>query len=92
MDRKELLTRVRDEAGLSDLKQADKAVRVIVGLLKTMLPGEIEDAIAERLAPDLRTGWETVTPYPADILEREDMYFEGSEGPEMAQAPTITDG
>jgi uncharacterized protein (DUF2267 family) len=92
MDRKELLVRVRDEAGLSDLKQADQAVRVIVGLLKTMLPEEIEDAITERLTPDLRAGWEGVDPYPADILEREDLYFEGSEGPEMAQAPTVTDG
>ncbi len=91
MDRKELLTRVRDEAGLSSLRQADGAVRVIVGLLKTMLPGELEDAIAERLPEDLRTGWEVVGPYPADILEREDIYFGAGAG-EMSETPTITNG
>lgn len=92
MDRKELLTRVRDEAGLDDLKQADGAVRVIVGLLKTMLPEEIEAAITERLPVDLRVGWEGVDPYPADILEREDIYF-GSAGPEQAsEIPTVTHG
>ena len=92
MDRKELLIRVRDEAGLDNLRQADGAVRVIVGLLKTMLPGELEEAIAERLPEDLRTGWEGVVPYPADILEREDIYFEGAVTPGMAEAPTITNG
>lgn len=91
MDRKELLTRVRDEAGLDNLRQADGAVRVIVGLLKTMLPGELEDAIAERLPEDLRAGWEGVEPYPADILEREDIYFGAGSG-DMAEAPTITNG
>ena len=61
-------------------------MRVIVGLLKTMLPGEIEDAIAERLPEDLRTGWEAVAPYPADILEREDIYFGAVKG-EMSETP-----
>jgi len=92
MDRRELLTTVMREAGLDDLKQADRAVRVIVGLLKTMLPEEIEEAVAEKLPPDLRAGWETVEPYPADILEREDIYFEGPEGEDARRAPTITDG
>ncbi len=92
MDRKELLTRVRDEAGLADLKQADGAVRVIVGLLKTMLPEEIEAAITERLPVDLRTGWEGVDPYPADILEREDIYFEGAGQEQASEIPTVTHG
>ncbi len=92
MDRKELLTRVMREAGLDDLRQADRAVRVIVGLLKTMLPEEIEEAVAEKLPPDLRAGWDQVEPYPADILEREDIYFEGPGGEAEGRAPTITDG
>ena len=92
MDRKELLTRIRDEAGLRDLKQADNAVRVIVGLLKAMLSEEVALEVEGSLPEDLRRGWKTVEPYPADILEREDMYFEGTGGAEMAQAPTITHG
>jgi uncharacterized protein (DUF2267 family) len=92
MDRKELLSRVKEEAGLDDLKQADRAVRVIVGLLKTMLPEEIEEAVAEKLPPDLRAGWDLVEPYPADILEREDIYFEGPGAEDMGAAPTITNG
>ncbi len=30
--------------------------------------------------------------YPADILEREDIYYEGSEGVEEKEASTITQG
>ncbi|MEW6552774.1 MAG: DUF2267 domain-containing protein [Actinomycetota bacterium] len=92
MDRKELLTRVRDEAGLESLKQADSAVRVIVGLLKTMLAENVAGMVEESLPEDLRRGWRVVDPYPADILEREDIYFEGSGEGETAQSPTITHG
>jgi uncharacterized protein (DUF2267 family) len=92
VDRKELLTKVRDEAELQNLKQADNAVRVIVGILKAMLPEDVAVKVEESLPDDLRQGWRMVEPYPADILEREDMYFEGSGGEEAAQAPTITHG
>ena len=92
MDRKELLTKVKEEAGLESLKQADSAVRVIVGLLKTMLQEDVARKIEESLPEDLGRGWRVVEPYPADILEREDIYFEGSGGDEAAQAPTITNG
>ena len=92
MDRKELLTKVRDEAGLQDLKQADNAVRVIVGVLKAMLPGDVAMKVEGSLPDDLRQGWRMVEPYPADILEREDIYFEGTGGEEAAQSPTITHG
>jgi uncharacterized protein (DUF2267 family) len=92
MDRKELLTKVRDEAELESLKQADSAVRVIVGLLKTMLREDVAGMVEESLPEDLRRGWRVVEPYPADILEREDIYFEGSGVDEAVQAPTITDG
>jgi uncharacterized protein (DUF2267 family) len=92
VDRKELLTKVRDEAGLQSLRQADSAVRVIVGVLKNTLPEDIAREVESSLPEDLRQGWRMVEPYPADILEREDMYFEGTGGEESGQAPTITDG
>ena len=92
MDRKELLTMVKESAGLDNLRQADAAVRVIVGLLKTMLPEEVEDIIAGKLPPDLRAGWEVVETYPADIMEREEMFFDGAQGEGEKPYPTVTDG
>ena len=81
-----------EEAGLESLKQADSAVRVIVGLLKTMLQEDVARKIEESLPEDLSRGWRVVEPYTADILEREDIYFQGSGGDEAAQVPTITNG
>jgi len=92
MDRKELLTMVREEAGLESLKQADSAVRVIVGALKTMLADDVVKKIEESLPQDLREGWKVVEPFPADILEREDIYFEGMQAEETRPTPTITHG
>lgn len=92
MDRKELLTKVREEAGLESLRQADGAVRVIVGILKTLLAEDVAAKVEECLPEDLRRGWRMVEPFPADILEREDIYFEGSGGEEAAQQATITNG
>ncbi|MBN2026756.1 MAG: DUF2267 domain-containing protein [Actinobacteria bacterium] len=92
MDRKELLTKVKEEAGLESLKQADGAVRVIVGVLKTILPEEIASEVEGSLPRDLREGWKVVEPFPSDILEREDMYFEGMETGETRPTPTITHG
>ncbi|RJP33946.1 MAG: DUF2267 domain-containing protein [Actinobacteria bacterium] len=92
MDRKELLTMVRDKAGLQSLQQADKAVRAIVGVLKTMLSHDVAEEIEESLPQDLREGWRVVEPFPADILEREDIYFEGVVEEEPGQHPTITHG
>jgi len=92
MDRRELLTKVKEEAGLASLRQADGAVRVVVGILKTLLPEETAAAVEGSLPDDLREGWRMVQPYPADILEREDMYFEGSAGEETSETPTITHG
>jgi uncharacterized protein (DUF2267 family) len=92
MNRRELLNMVKERAQLDSLRQADAAVRVIVGLLKTMLPEEVEAIIAEKLSPDLRAGWEVVETYPADIMEREEMFFEGVKGEGGKPSPTITDG
>lgn len=92
MDRKELLTRIKDEAGLESLKQADSAVRVIVSLLKTMLREDVARMVEDSLPEDLRRGWRVVEPYPADILEREDMYFDESGSEAADQVPTITHG
>jgi len=91
-DRKELLTRVKEEAGLESLRQADGAVRVIVGILKTLLPEETAVEVEACLPEDLREGWRIVQPYPADILEREDIYFEGAGSEEDRETPTITHG
>mgnify|MGYP005858109353 CR=1 FL=1 len=91
MDRKELLTRVKEEAGLQSLRQADGAVRVIVGILKAILSADLARAVEESLPEDLRRGWRTVDAYPADILEREDIYYEGA-GEEEKGQPTITQG
>ena len=59
-----------------------------------MLPEKVAEAVEESLPDDLRRGWRLVERFPADILEREDFYFEGSEGEAtgVRQAPTITDG
>jgi len=92
MDRKELLTKVKEEAELESLKQADGAVRVIVGVLKTILPENIAREVEDSLPQDLREGWKVVEPFPADILEREDIYFEGMETEETRPTPTITHG
>ncbi|MGQ9705263.1 MAG: DUF2267 domain-containing protein [Actinomycetota bacterium] len=92
MDRRELLTRVKEEAGLSSLRQADGAVRVIVGILKSLLTEDTAAAVEGCLPDDLREGWRMVQPCPADILEREDIYFEGAEEGERSEVPTITNG
>jgi uncharacterized protein (DUF2267 family) len=93
MNRKEFLSRVKEEAGLDTLAQADQAVRVVVGILKTLLPQDLAAKVAEKLPQDLRAGWEIVAPYPADILEREDIYyFEGVDTEESKPDPTITEG
>lgn len=92
MDRKELLTKVKAEAGLQSLKQADGAVRVIVGILKTILSESVANEVEGALPEDLREGWRMVEAYPADILEREDLYYDGAEVADESEIPTITQG
>ena len=92
MDRKELLTKVKQEAGLKSIKQADGAVRVVVGVLKTILSQSVVEEIEKSLPADLREGWRMVEAYPADILEREDLYYEGVETSAEKEMPTITHG
>lgn len=94
MLREEFLRKVKDAAGLESTRQADAVVRAVVAVLKAELPAEQAEMIARSLPEDLRLGWEMVGSYPADILEREDMYYEGSEGEgeKEKEAPTITQG
>ncbi len=92
MLREEFLRRVKEAADLESLKQADRAVRAVVAVLKASLPPQQAEMIASALPEDLRLGWETVEAYPADILEREDIYYEGSEGQSAREKPTITQG
>ncbi len=92
MDRRAFLTKVMEEAHLDNLRQADFATRVVVGVLKSLVPDDLAEQIASLLPEDLREGWVQVAPYPADILEREDLYFEG-EGTEPTSVDiTITQG
>ncbi|WP_287155409.1 DUF2267 domain-containing protein [Candidatus Solincola tengchongensis] len=92
MLREEFLKKVRDAAGLESVGQADRAVRAVVAVLKAALPQEQAEMIAAALPEDLKLGWEMVDAYPADILEREDMYYEGSEAQPERERPTITHG
>ncbi|MEJ5187243.1 MAG: DUF2267 domain-containing protein [Candidatus Geothermincolales bacterium] len=92
MDRKEFLARVKEEAGLESIHQADRAVRVVVGIIKALVPGDVAESIAQSLPRDLREGWEAVDPYPADILEKEDIYLGQSQSGEPKTIPTITQG
>lgn len=79
MLREEFLKKVKDACDLSSIRQADMVVRAVVAVLKAELPPEQAEGIASALPEDLRLGWETVDAYPADILEREDMYYDGAE-------------
>jgi len=79
MLREEFLKKVKDACELSSIRQADMVVRAVVAVLKAELPPEQAEKIASALPEDLRLGWETVGAYPADILEREDMYYDGAE-------------
>ncbi len=92
MEIKTFLTKVMEEAHLDSLRQADAASRVVVGVLKTLLPEELAERIASYLPESLRAGWKQVEAYPADILEREDMYFEGAESEPGEAEITITQG
>lgn len=92
MDRKEFLNKVKEEAGLESVAQADRAVRVVVGIIKALVPEDVAERIADSLPRDLREGWEAVDPYPADILEKEDIYLGQSPVEEPKVAPTITQG
>jgi uncharacterized protein (DUF2267 family) len=92
MNRKELLTIVKESAELENLRQADHVVRAVVGVLKALLPEKLAEEVRDSLPEDLRLGWETVERFPADILEREELYFEGMGSEEEHPSPTITDG
>jgi len=92
MLREEFLNKVKDACDLSSLRQADAVVRAVVAVLKAELPPEQAEKIASALPEDLRLGWETVGAYPADILEREDMYYDGAEAGATEVETTITQG
>lgn len=92
MLREEFLRKVKETAGLDNVRQADQAVRAVVAVLKAELPAEQAEMIAAALPEDLKQGWEMVDAYPADILEREDLYYEGSGSSPESESPTITQG
>ncbi|MGQ9757390.1 MAG: DUF2267 domain-containing protein [Actinomycetota bacterium] len=92
MRREEFLAKVMKVAKLDSVNQADLAVRAVVAVLKAALPREQAEMIAAALPEDLRLGWEMVDAYPTDILEREDIYYEGSQAAPERERPTITQG
>ncbi len=77
---------------MESIRQADGAVRVIVGILKTLLSEDVARKVEKSLPEDLRAGWRIVEPFPADILEREDIYFGGEQDAAQKEMPTITQG
>ncbi|MBC7253682.1 MAG: DUF2267 domain-containing protein [Actinobacteria bacterium] len=92
MLREEFLRKVKEAAGLESVKQADRAVRAVVAVLKAELPRDQAEMIAAALPEDLKLGWEMVDSYPTDILEREDIYYEGSEAAPEKERPSIIPG
>ena len=92
MNRQEFLRRVQLASGLSSIQQADEAVRAVVAILKKELPSEQAEMIAMALPEDLRLGWETVEVYPSDILEKEDMFYDGVGTTVEKETPSITQG
>lgn len=92
MDRRELLSIVKERAELENLRQADHAVRAVVGVLKGFLSEELAEEVKNCLPDDLRLGWETVEQFPHDIIEKEEYYFGGVEPGDKNAPPTITDG
>ena len=92
MTRQEFLRRVQMASGLSSMRQADEAVKAVVSVLKAELPPAYAHMIASVLPEDLRLGWEIIEAYPADILEREDIFYEGFIPEAEKEAPTITQG
>ncbi|MDY6795309.1 MAG: DUF2267 domain-containing protein [Actinomycetota bacterium] len=92
MRRDEFLGKVKHASGLTSLHQADTAVRAVISVLKAELPDRQAEMIASALPEDLRLGWEMVEAYPSDILEKEDMFYDGAETAGGQEVPTITQG
>ena len=67
--RKEFLTEVMKVAELGSLREADKATRAVVSILKREIGVELTDAITNVLSPDLRDGWEKVTIVRSELEE-----------------------
>jgi uncharacterized protein (DUF2267 family) len=92
MKLEDFLEMVREGLGLKNLKEADKVVRVVVGVLKANLPEDKEAIIAEALPGELSSGWEEVEPLSSDIADRAEMSLEMETPPVKPETPTITDG
>jgi len=72
--RKEFLEAVMKMANLRDLEQADDAAQAVISLTKAIIGKELSQKIAEVSPPDLRKGWESIEPSPADYYERLGIY------------------
>ena len=59
--RKEFLEAVKKMANLKDLRQADAVSRTVIALTKLIIGEDLSQKIAERIHPELREGWESVS-------------------------------
>ena len=80
--RRQFLEAVKKVANLESLSQADRAARAVIALTKAIIGEELSQKIAEISPPDLRVGWESVVPYPADVYERDELLYELAQFPE----------
>jgi len=80
--RRQFLEAVKKAANLESLSQADRAARAVIALTKAIIGEELSQKIAEISPPDLRVGWESVVPYPADVYERDELLYELAQFPE----------
>ena len=72
--RREFLEAVMKMADLKDLQQADHAARAVISLTKAIIGKDLSQKIAQASPPDLREGWESIEPSPADYHERVGIY------------------
>ena len=57
----EFLEAVKKLANLKDLRQADTVSRTVIALTKLIIGEELSQKIAEKMTPEFREGWESVS-------------------------------
>lgn len=57
----EFLEAVKKMANLKDLRQADTVSRTVIALTKLIIGEELSQKIAEKMSPEFREGWESVS-------------------------------
>lgn len=57
----EFLEAVKKLANLKDLRQADTVTRTVVALTKLIIGEELSEKIAQKMTPEFREGWDSVS-------------------------------